>query len=146
VKTFPNKLRRLTLLNTLLDWKYMSTLGKLKNLEALKLKDNAFEGTVWETQERDFPVLKVLHTGKSRLAISHFPKLTSLFVRNCTELEALPLDLGQIPSLQMIDLYCTNPSVANSARLIQESKLHLQKRNKNKKDNGFKLSFYPPDQ
>lgn len=47
-KKFPSKLTRLTLSNTLLDWKHMSTLGKLENLEALKLKDNAFEGEIWE--------------------------------------------------------------------------------------------------
>ncbi|KAI5659433.1 hypothetical protein M9H77_28226 [Catharanthus roseus] len=97
-KKFPSKLTRLTLSNTLLDWKHMSTLGKLENLEALKLKDNAFEGEIWE-----------LH---------------------CTKLEALPLDLGQIPSLQRIDLLCTNQFVA---RKIQVFKLELQAQNKKTK-------------
>ncbi|KAI5659305.1 hypothetical protein M9H77_28098 [Catharanthus roseus] len=150
-KKFPSKLTRLTLSNTLLDWKHMSTLGKLENLEALKLKDNAFEGEIWETEAAGgFPVLKVLHIGSSKLVVwralaSHFPKLTSLFIRHCTKLEALPLDLGQIPSLQRIDLHCTNQFVANSARKIQVFKLELQAQNKKTKNEGFKLSVYPPD-
>ncbi|KAL3510826.1 hypothetical protein ACH5RR_030227, partial [Cinchona calisaya] len=148
---FPRKLTRLTLLNTLLDWRYMSTLGKLEKLEVLKLKDNAFQGELWQTEDGGFCNLKVLHIGNTNLvkwktSASHFPILRSLFLRHCTKLEEVPSGLGDIATLQEIDLYCTNSRVASSARKIQVLKLKVQANNKNKKGAAFKLSVYPPDQ
>ncbi|XP_027114242.1 putative late blight resistance protein homolog R1A-3 [Coffea arabica] len=148
---FPRKLTRLTLLNTLLDWKHMSTLGKLEKLEVLKLKDNAFQGELWRTEGGGFRNLKVLHIGSTNLVMwkalaSHFPILRSLFLRHCTKLEAVPSGLGDIATLQEIDLYCTNSMVAKSARNIQVLKLKVQANDKNKRGAAFKLSVYPPDQ
>ncbi|XP_027162234.1 putative disease resistance RPP13-like protein 3 isoform X2 [Coffea eugenioides] len=145
------KLTRLTLLNTLLDWKHMSTLGKLEKLEVLKLKDNAFQGELWRTEGGGFRNLKVLHIGSTNLVMwkalaSHFPILRSLFLRHCTKLEAVPSGLGDIATLQEIDLYCTNSMVAKSARNIQVLKLKVQANDKNKRGAAFKLSVYPPDQ
>ena len=140
---FPSKLSILTLFNTLLDWKHMSTLGKLKNLEVLKLNDNAFEGIMWETEDGGFKHLKVLHIGATNLTVwkasaSSFPILTTLYLKHCNNLEAIPRGLEGISTLQMIDLYCNNPPVANSARRLQVAKLQAKKK--------FKLSVYPPDQ
>lgn len=147
---FPRKLTRLTLLNTLLEWKYMSILGKLENLEVLKLKDNAFQGELWQT-DGVFRRLKVLHIGSTNLVLwkasaNNFPILTSLFLRHCNRLEAVPHGLADVSSLQSIDLYCTNASVASSARKIQLLKLKMQAQEKNSKNSGFFLSVYPPDQ
>lgn len=147
---FPRKLTKLTLLNTLLDWRHMSTLGKLQNLEVLKLKDNAFQGELWETKEV-FRRLKVLYIGSMNLVVwrataNNFPILTSLFLRHCSKLEAVPHGLADVSSLLNIDLYCTNPSVASSARKIQLLKLKVQAQEKNYKNTGFWLSVYPPDQ
>ncbi|KAL3501683.1 hypothetical protein ACH5RR_036132 [Cinchona calisaya] len=148
---FPRNLTRLTLLNTLLEWRHMSTLGKLEKLEVLKLKDNAFQGELWKTEDCGFRNLKVLHIGSTNLVMwkasaSHFPILRSLFLRHCTKLEAVPSGLGDISTLQEIDLYCTNPTVATSARKIQVLKLQVQAKDKHRRGSGFKLSVYPPDQ
>ncbi|CAI9096251.1 OLC1v1032349C1 [Oldenlandia corymbosa var. corymbosa] len=146
---FPKQLVRLTLQNTLLDWRHMSTLGRLEKLEVLKLKDNAFQGEFWDTEPGGFRSLKVLHIGSTNLvrwksAASHFPQLRSLFLRHCTVLEAIPPELGDISTLQKIDLYCTNARVATSARKIEVLKLKVQAQKKIK-GAGFKFSFYPPD-
>lgn len=149
---FPRNLRKLTLMNTLLDWRHMSTLGKLYKLEVLKLKDNAFEGELWETEDGGFRCLKVLHIGNTNLVLwkanaNQFPVLTGLYLRHCGKLEAIPNGIADIASLQIIDLYCcTNPSVAVSARKIQLLKLQQLAQRKSNKTNQFKLAVYPPDQ
>ncbi|XP_052195472.1 putative late blight resistance protein homolog R1A-3 [Diospyros lotus] len=147
---FPSNLTKLTLLNTKLDWKYMSTLGKLKKLEVLKLKENAFEGTSWTTENGGFQRLKVLHIGSTDLTVwkasaSHFPKLTHLFLRHCIKLEKIPSGLADIPTLKLMDLYCNDKSVALSARELQRAKLQVLAQDKNAKDSVFKLSIYPPE-
>lgn len=147
-KSFPRELTKLTLLNTLLDWSEMSTLGKLENLEVLKLKDNAFKGKLWQTEKGGFLRLKFLHIGRTDLvvweaSVDQFPKLKSLILRNCDKLRAFPHDLADIPSLQMVVLHCTNPSVASSARKLQV--LKLEQAQKGNKTSGFKLSVYPPE-
>lgn len=147
---FPRKLTRLTLENTSIDWKYMSILGKLENLEVLKLKDNAFLGQFWHTEDRGFRCLRVLHIGRTDLVVwkasaSNFPSLRSLFLRYCDRLEAIPSGLGDISSFHVIDLYHTNPSVATSARRIQLLKLRLQAEQEGPKGSAFKLSVYPPE-
>lgn len=148
---FPRNLSRLTLLNTLLDWSHMSILGKLENLEVLKLKDNAFEGQFWETEEGGYRRLRVLHIGSTNLVhwkatASCFPTLESLAIRDCKMLKAIPSDLGDISSLQLIDLCRTNASVASSARKIQVLKLRVQAQQGGPKGSTLKLSVYPPEQ
>ncbi|KAL2471825.1 putative late blight resistance proteinR1B-17 [Abeliophyllum distichum] len=51
---FPPKLKKLTLADTLLDWKHMTTLGMLESLEILKLKDSAFKGEWWQPEDGGF--------------------------------------------------------------------------------------------
>lgn len=147
---FPRRLARLTLQDTSLDWKHISILGKLETLEILKLKDNAFLGQFWETEEGGFRCLKVLHIGRTNLVVwkasaSNFPALRSLFLRHCDRLEAIPSGLGEISSFHVIDLYHTNPSVATSARRIQLLKLRLQAQQEGPKGIAFKLSVCPPE-
>ncbi|KAL3510827.1 hypothetical protein ACH5RR_030228 [Cinchona calisaya] len=147
-KSFPRQLTKLTLLNTLLEWKEMSTLGKLENLEVLKLKDNAFQGKLWQTEKGGFLRLKFLHIGRTDLvvweaSVDHFPKLKCLILKNCDKLQAFPHDLADISCLQMVVLHCTNPSVASSARRLQV--LKLEQAQKGNKTSAFKLSVYPPE-
>ncbi|KAL3506457.1 hypothetical protein ACH5RR_031839 [Cinchona calisaya] len=147
---FPRKLTRLTLLNTILDWSQMATVGKLENLEVLKLKDNAFRGFLWQTEDDGFHNLKILHIGRTDLVIwrasaSSFPVLRSLFLRHCSKLEALPYGITNNATLQEIDLYCTNSSVVSSARRVVSYRLEVQAKDKNERGAAFKLSVYPPD-
>ncbi|GER29871.1 NBS-LRR type resistance protein [Striga asiatica] len=136
---FPPKLRKLTLSDTLLEWKEMATVGMLENLVTLKLKDNAFEGETWRAADGGFRGLRFLQMGRLNLVRWHatgnqFPRLKSLCVRHCGSLEGLPLGLGDVSSLQTIDLYCTTVSAAASGRRIEEVK------RSGGGGNGFRLS------
>ncbi|XP_051144790.1 putative late blight resistance protein homolog R1A-10 [Andrographis paniculata] len=144
---FPPKLKKLTLSDTLLDWKHMSILGRLDNLQILKLKDNAFEGDWWQPEDGGFRALRVLHIGRTKLetwnaSAHHFPRLRHLFLKHCSHLEALPLGFAEISTLQLVDLYCTTRSAAESARKIQRKKQEGQ----NNGGTRFKLCIYPPEQ
>ena len=82
---FPSTLKKLTLLDTMLNWEYMSVLGKLPGLEVPRLRDNAFAGERWERPygsfvHRSFVRQRVLEIGKMDLAIweatrDQFPQL-----------------------------------------------------------------------
>ncbi|XP_027099554.1 putative late blight resistance protein homolog R1A-10 [Coffea arabica] len=147
---FPSKLTRLTLSKTLLPWNQMSILGKLENLEVLKLKDNAFKGDRWRTESGGFQSLQFLHIGSTDLlswdvaAADHLPVLKSLVLKHCSYLSRLPPSLAHISTLQLIDLSCTKLSVASSAKDIENLKLK-QAQQKGNKSNRFKLLVYPPD-
>ncbi|CAI9105452.1 OLC1v1004379C2 [Oldenlandia corymbosa var. corymbosa] len=147
-RSFPRQLTKITLLNTLLDWKYMSTLGELDNLEVLKLKEHAFQGQVWKTGRGGFLRLKHLHIGRTDLVSweasrDYFPELRSLELNCCDKLQAIPHGLADIPCLQSVILHCTNPLVASSARRLQV--LRLEQANRGNRSNKFKLSVYPPE-
>ncbi|KAM0043422.1 putative leucine-rich repeat domain superfamily [Helianthus debilis subsp. tardiflorus] len=51
---FPEKLKKLTLSNTGMDWEEMWTFAWLPNLEVLKLKFHACIGEGWETGDAEF--------------------------------------------------------------------------------------------
>ncbi|XP_057802823.1 putative late blight resistance protein homolog R1A-10 [Salvia miltiorrhiza] len=137
---FPSNLRSLTLVATFLDWNCMSTLGLLQKLEVLKLKDKAFMGSDWETVEGGFRQLEFLHIEETDLAVwnassHHFPRLRSLVLKNCDKLRGIPIPMGDIASLQMVELYNSVSAVA-SARDIQDAK--------KARGCSFKLSIFPP--
>lgn len=139
---FPSTLRSLTLCATRLSWSYMSTLGLLENLEALKLKDNAFTGRTWEGVDGRFRRLEFLHIDHTDLDVwqassHHFPRLKGLVLRNCEQLVGIPDELANIQSLQMLDLYRCEAAAA-SARRINEAK-----KNKQVEGGAFKLSIFP---
>ncbi|KVH96369.1 disease resistance protein RPP13-like [Cynara cardunculus var. scolymus] len=147
--TFPPHLKKLTFSDTLLDWKHMSTIGMLPNLEVLKLKVYAFKGPQWEPRAGEFRLLKVLQLGKSDLvhwmaSAHHFPRLQHLVVEHCTNLLAIPHGLADVSALQTMELYHT-PSAVDSARLIQQQKQMQQQQQQHVKSNGFKLLIYPPE-
>ncbi|CAI9118924.1 OLC1v1020551C1 [Oldenlandia corymbosa var. corymbosa] len=147
-KSFPPHLTRLTLSHTFLGWDEMSVIGELDELEVLKLKEFAFQGTKWEPNKGGFKSLKHLFIGRTDLvvwqaSVDHFPKLKSLELNGCDKLQSFPHGLADIPSLQSVVLHCTNTNVANSARKLQV--LKLKQANKGNKSTNFKLSVYPPE-
>lgn len=140
---FPPHLKKVTLLDTLLDWEHMSTIGMLPNLEVLKLKEYAFKGERWEPLDGGFRLLKVLQLGRTDLvqweaSSHHFPRLERVVLKHCTKLEAIPSGLGGVSALQTMELYWPTSSAAASARVIQQQQHSMVK-------NGFKLLVYPPD-
>ncbi|KAL4572859.1 hypothetical protein LXL04_019647 [Taraxacum kok-saghyz] len=133
---FPPKLKKLTISDTMLDWEHMSIIGKLEGLEVLKLGDNAFVGECWEMHEKSFTQLRVLQIGKTNLvhweaASDQFPQLERLSLKHCEQLAAMPCRLGDIPTLEVVELSWTSSTAVASTRLIK---------------NKFKLLVFPPDQ
>ncbi|KAH6829736.1 hypothetical protein C2S53_015028 [Perilla frutescens var. hirtella] len=144
---FPPKLRSLTLSNTFLEWSHMSILGSLKKLEVLKLKDYAFVGEKWEATDGGFRSLEVLHIGCTNLvnwkaSSHHFPKLRWLELRNCEELCEVPIELADIPSLQILGLYRTTTAAASAVK-VEEVKRNLAQQSSGA--NAFELSIFPPN-
>ncbi|KAI3454409.1 hypothetical protein Pfo_011072 [Paulownia fortunei] len=140
---FPPNLKRLTLSATFLDWKHMSTLGKIDTLQVLKLKDNAFTGKSWNAVGDGFPCLQFLLIANSDLvfweaSIDHFPSLRCLVLKNCRNLRKIPLGLAK--SLQILDIERLDKSAVESAREIQEEAKRMQGQQK-ARWGGFKLTI-----
>lgn len=120
---FPPSLKKLTVKGSL-DWKEMTTIGRLPNLKALKLRDNFFNGQQWETSDEGFRHLKFLklsHTNLQRwiASSSSFPCLEHLVLHRCLVLEEIPPSIGDIQTLQMIEVSHSSPSAADSAWQIK---------------------------
>ncbi|KAA8529827.1 hypothetical protein F0562_034369 [Nyssa sinensis] len=122
---FPVNLKRLTLSRTALNWGEMSTIGLLPNLEALKLEFQACVGARWETRDGGFRQLKFLrfyymNIEQWNASNIQFPNLQHLVLYRCGNLEAIPSELGDISTLQAIDVSWCSPSAVNSALQIKE--------------------------
>ncbi|KAL0397262.1 UNVERIFIED_CONTAM: hypothetical protein Scaly_0174600 [Sesamum calycinum] len=107
----------------------MATIGSLPNLEVLKLRNDAFIGTQWESSEEEFPRLKFLQMEWLNLKFwraesTHFPVLQCLIIGYCSELE-IPCEIGEIPTLQLIEVGPLSKPAADSAKLIQEEQQSL---------------------
>ncbi|KAK4402257.1 putative late blight resistance proteinR1A-10 [Sesamum angolense] len=127
---FPVNLRKLALYGCIISWENMTVIGSLPNLEVLKLRTFAFEGSVWEPNEGEFTKLKYLLIQDTSLEqwhadSTHFPQLRCLCLNFCSKLEAIPPEIGDIGSLEMIELCECRSSVVASAMLIQEEQQSL---------------------
>ncbi|CAI9108642.1 OLC1v1008300C1 [Oldenlandia corymbosa var. corymbosa] len=97
---FPSGIKKLTLSNFRLPWSQISVIGRLPNLEVLKLGCRSFEGSTWRMEEGEFLNLKYLKL--DALNIVHWdasvdnllPQLQQLIVQNCEKLEEIPSDLS----------------------------------------------------
>ncbi|KAL0392866.1 UNVERIFIED_CONTAM: putative late blight resistance proteinR1B-17 [Sesamum radiatum] len=103
----------------------MNEIGKLPNLEILKLRECFFESLKWEAGEGEFCRLQFLLMEKLNLVNwaaddTNFPRLEHVVIRHCEELKEIPLAIGEIPTLKIIEVHEDNPSVVASARKIQE--------------------------
>ncbi|XP_057789422.1 putative late blight resistance protein homolog R1A-4 [Salvia miltiorrhiza] len=122
---FPPYLKRLTLTNTFLGWQQMSALAMIKSLEALKLKDNAFVGLLWNLGLDSFPSLQLLLIFNTNLVLweastDSFPKLRILVVKNCENLKEIPECLGT--HLEKLEIERVRFSAVQSAKKIEEAK------------------------
>ncbi|KAL2492475.1 putative late blight resistance proteinR1A-10 [Abeliophyllum distichum] len=130
----PPTLKRLTLKDCRLSWKSMAIIGSLPNLEVLNLKKFTFDGSVWEPTEGNFLQLKVLLLHETDLEHlkadeTNFPSLQHLTFSDCRKLVEIPSAIGDIPTLQVIELYEYIKSDVNSVKLIQEEQRHLENDN-----------------
>ncbi|KAI3745222.1 hypothetical protein L1987_58330 [Smallanthus sonchifolius] len=123
--TFPTTLKTLTLRNCGLPWREMSIIQSLPNLHVLKLKENAFEGSCWNTYEQEFQQLKFLRLESLNINLweaysASFPCLRQLEIIHCHDLDETPLEMGYIPMLELIKIKRCWHSVGESVRKIQE--------------------------
>ncbi|KAL8547705.1 hypothetical protein ACS0TY_007142 [Phlomoides rotata] len=119
---FPPNLKRLTLSKTFLEWKHMSTLANILDLEVLKLKDNAFIGIQWDVPNNGFLKLQVLHILNSDLVIwtaseSAFPTLRHLELKNCENLNGIPE--GILQRLENLDIGRVRKSITDPAKHLK---------------------------
>ncbi|KAK4402391.1 putative late blight resistance proteinR1A-10 [Sesamum angolense] len=128
---FPLQLRKLTLRGLNLPWCNMTIIGTLPNLEVLKLLGSAFRGPEWGSIEGEFCQLKLLvleclDIVQWRADDTHFPSLQNLIIRSCDQLEEIPSCIGDISTLQLIELVDCHPSAMTSAKQIQEDQQSLE--------------------
>ncbi|GKD85987.1 disease resistance protein [Tanacetum coccineum] len=123
--SFPVTLKKLTLSGCRLPWFSMSTIQSLPNLEILKLLNYAFEGPTWDTGEGQFRQLKFLKLQNLDIHqweaySTTFPCLTKLVLLECYYLKGIPEEVGEIPTLEMIDIDKRNHSLVKSTTRIRE--------------------------
>ncbi|KAI3736385.1 hypothetical protein L6452_15924 [Arctium lappa] len=145
--SFPATLKKLTLVDCFLPWSNMSIIHPLPNLEVLKLKSNAFMGRQWDACEQQFRQLKLLTL--ESLNIKHweasstsFPCLKQLSLLNCDDLEEIPLEIGEIATLELIETDSWNDSVVESVKRIQQEQHDVGNYDLKINVDGMDLSFY----
>ncbi|KAL7099396.1 hypothetical protein ACP275_09G082300 [Erythranthe tilingii] len=125
----PNSLKKLTLEGTNLYWEDMATkIGLLPNLQVLKLKANSFVGPEWETVEGQFCNLRFLGIYDMFCGLewwttdsSHFPRLERLVLHFLDNFVEIPSAIGEIPTLQSIQLNnCTDSAVISAKRILED--------------------------
>ncbi|XP_071916261.1 putative late blight resistance protein homolog R1B-12 [Coffea arabica] len=122
---FPLNLKKLALSGNLQPWSEISTIGKLPNLEVLKLLEDCFVGEEWVMKEGEFPKLRVLKLSELEFrnwtAFSdNFSRLEKLVLHSCEELEKVPSCLGECENLEMIQVTRCRESVVDSVKQIQQ--------------------------
>ncbi|KAK4427713.1 putative disease resistance protein [Sesamum alatum] len=127
---FPPSLNKLTLGRFAIMDHHMNEIGKLPNLQTLKLRRCFFRSGKWEVEDGEFCRLQFLLMEDLSLVNwaaddTHFPRLEHLVIRLCDRLKEIPLAIGDIPTLKVIEVYKCSPSVAASARGIQEAQLDI---------------------
>ncbi|KAL3635099.1 hypothetical protein CASFOL_022153 [Castilleja foliolosa] len=127
---FPANLRKITLSGCGFLWEDMSSaIGGLPNLQTLKLQCYAFRGAEWETYGGEFTRLEFLLLEDLDIEVwrtsdcGHFPSLKHVIVRHCYRLEEIPRELGDIATLEMMEVESCSTSAMDSARRIQKEQL-----------------------
>lgn len=126
--TFPQSLKKLRLSVSECQWEDMilAKIGSLPHLEKLHLKDGYFKGGKWETSEGQFCSLKYLALEACKLEYwttdsIHFPCLEHLHLNKVKELKEMPWVIGEIPTLESIDLeFCSESMVRSTKMMIEE--------------------------
>ncbi|KAL0384880.1 UNVERIFIED_CONTAM: putative late blight resistance proteinR1B-16 [Sesamum radiatum] len=127
---FPPSIKKLTVRGCQILDHHMHEIGKLSNLKVLKLQGCDFRSSKWEPENGEFCQLQFLlmeGLGLVKWAAddTHFPRLEHLVVRRCYFLEEIPLAIGEIPTLKVIEVHEYSSSAAASAREIQEAQLDI---------------------
>ncbi|KAK4368882.1 hypothetical protein RND71_012674 [Anisodus tanguticus] len=109
----------------------MANIVMLPNLEVLKVKYHGFHGKVWRLKNEEiFNQLKFLLIDVTNLkhweaSSVNVPNLQRLVLKRCFDLEEIPKDIGEICTLESIELYKCRTSVAESLKEIQEEQENM---------------------
>lgn len=124
--TFPHSLKSFSL-HMKRDFEWESMFGKIglfPLLQKLKLKNGYFKTGSWEVVEGHFPSLKFLSLKWCFNWItegSPFPCLEHLHLIGLTDLNEIPIEIGEIPMLQSAVLeYCSEFAVRSAKRMVDE--------------------------
>ena len=87
--------------------------------------DDDFVGTHWDACEQQFRQLKLLlvfnlNIKQWEASSTSFPCLKQLTLRRCKYLEEIPLEIGEIATLELIEIDSINNSVVKSVKRIQQ--------------------------
>ncbi|KAK6140663.1 hypothetical protein DH2020_025597 [Rehmannia glutinosa] len=129
---FPSTIKKLTMFGWRWPWEKMSIIGRLPNLEVLKLRHSAFVGEIWDTRDNEFEQLRFLKlenldiTQWNVASSEHFPSLRRLILYSCDNLEEIPFEIGEIATLELIEVQgkCRK-SLVESARQIEEQQREI---------------------
>nr|XP_009788462.1 PREDICTED: putative late blight resistance protein homolog R1B-23 [Nicotiana sylvestris] len=140
---FLRNLKKLTLSKTQFEWSEANRLAQLECLEVLKLKENAFIGTSWESEIGGFSLPKVLWIDRAdlkswKVSNAQFQNLKNLVLKSCVELEAVPIELADVRSLQEMRL-------ENTIKAIKSAKEIELKKQQAPQSSKFKLTIFPPE-
>ncbi|XP_051136274.1 putative late blight resistance protein homolog R1B-14 [Andrographis paniculata] len=122
--SFPNSLKHLSVWNCRMAWEDMSIVGSLPSLESLEINGD-LHGSEWLPIQGEFLRLKELVIEDNDLVYwgaeaAHFPILQSLRLAGLSLLEEIPSGIGDILTLQSIQLDRCSESVFDSAKEIWE--------------------------
>ncbi|XP_073121201.1 putative late blight resistance protein homolog R1B-23 [Henckelia pumila] len=123
---FPMSLKKLTLHGVPFPWENMAIIGSLPNLQVLEILDNDINReSEWSMLEDQFLQLKYFcstldHLVNWEMEKDHFPSLETLILKRVKWIDEIPRGLGEIDSLQLIELEDCRESLVNSAKQIRE--------------------------
>ncbi|KAL7115298.1 hypothetical protein ACP275_04G175800 [Erythranthe tilingii] len=113
---FPPSLVKLTLSGLGYPWEEMSKISSLPSLRVLKIRCHAFRGAKWVARREEFPKLEFLLIEDSDLVEWTFPDmigleaLRSLSLKHCYKLERIPLQIGWVKKIELVDCKPLSPS------------------------------------
>ncbi|XP_047968563.1 putative late blight resistance protein homolog R1B-14 [Salvia hispanica] len=140
---FPKRLEKLTLSGWRFPWEDMRAIAALPKLEVLKLRDHAFEGDTWDTDEysdeefvdegKVFAELRYLVIEESDLENwvvkeHHFSRLKHLVLKGCRKLNKIPNAIARTLDILLIEVDRANLSLLKCAREIQQERINRNDR------------------
>ncbi|KAJ9552083.1 hypothetical protein OSB04_016128 [Centaurea solstitialis] len=145
---FPANLKKISFLRCELKWSDMSVIHLLPNLEVLKLDDIvSTTGTRWDVCEQQFRQLKLLKLvwldiKQWEASSTSFPCLKQLSVWKCKDLDEIPREIGEIATLELIEIQSCSKSLVESVQRIQQEQHDVGNYELKISVDGMDLSFY----
>lgn len=140
---FPSNLKKLTLSKFRLPWSEMAKIGKLPQLEVLKLLFRAFEGKKWEVSSDEFCKLKLLKMESLDIeewyvCENAFRSLGKLVLQSCKQFKKITSSFSELDTLKMIEVKWCSYSACKAVDEIQQEQNDLIA-------GGLKVMFQPVD-